>query len=99
MRRSIDGASATSTTNPRGGDPDGMVAESGPAPKAMQGLGLAPLLLTEEQAAELLSISPRKVWELAAAGAIPFVKIGTLKRYRTIDLQDWVERGCPATRD
>ena len=56
---------------------------------------IAPLLLNESQAAKLLSLSPRKVWELAACGAIKFVKIGALKRYRRIDLEKWVEGGCP----
>jgi len=54
-----------------------------------------PLLLTEAQAAALLSLSPRKVWELAACGAIKSVKIGTLKRYRRVDLEEWVASGCP----
>lgn len=56
---------------------------------------IMPLLLTEAQAAEVLSLSPRKVWELAACGAIPCVKIGAVKRYRRIDLEAWVLRGCP----
>ncbi len=60
---------------------------------------VVPLLLTEAQAAELLSLSPRKVWELAACGAIPCVKIGSLKRYRRIDLEEWVRRGCPTARE
>jgi excisionase family DNA binding protein len=105
----LDHQESTMTTNilnkqqnghHRGGDPDAaaMAAESGPAPKvSLQGLGIAPLLLTEEQAAELLGLSSRKVWELAACGAIPSVKIGTLKRYRLIDLQEWVQRGCPTS--
>jgi excisionase family DNA binding protein len=59
---------------------------------------ISPLLLTERHAAKILSLSPRKVWELAACGAIPFVKIGTVKRYRRVDLEDWVGRGCPTSR-
>lgn len=58
---------------------------------------MSPLLLDEAQAAAVLSISSRKLWELAACGAIVFVKIGTLKRYRRSDLEEWVEAGCPAT--
>ena len=42
--------------------------------------------------------SPRKVWELAACGAIPFIKIGSIKRYRRADLEAWVEKGCPTVR-
>ena len=56
---------------------------------------IAPLLLDESQAAVLLSLSPRKLWELAARGAIKSVKIGALKRYRRIDLEAWVSSGCP----
>ncbi len=59
---------------------------------------LTPLLLTEAQAGELLSLSARKVWELAACGAIPCIKIGAVKRYRLIDLEVWVKRGCPTGR-
>ena len=59
---------------------------------------VAPLLFTEEQAAELLSLSPRKLWELAACGAIPFVKIGAVKRYRRVDLEAWVTAGCPTSK-
>jgi excisionase family DNA binding protein len=56
---------------------------------------LAPLLLNEVQVAALLSLSPRKLWELAARGAIKSVKIGALKRYRRIDLEAWVASDCP----
>jgi excisionase family DNA binding protein len=66
-----------------------------PASSTAAGITLAPLLLTEAQAAELLSLSSRKVWELAARGAIKSVKIGALKRYRRIDLEEWVSTGCP----
>jgi excisionase family DNA binding protein len=54
-----------------------------------------PLLFDEEQAAAILSLSQRKLWELAARGAIKSVKIGSLKRYRRTDLEDWVASGCP----
>jgi excisionase family DNA binding protein len=56
----------------------------------------ATLLLTEPEAAKLLNLSPRKLWELAARGTIPFLKIGAVKRYRRADLEAWVARGCPA---
>ncbi len=69
-----------------------MVEENNTAPASDP---ISPLLLTEEQAAAVLSLSPRKVWELAACGAIKFVKIGAVKRYRRIDLEEWVRRGCP----
>lgn len=68
--------------------------------KPREGCGkspFSPLLLTEAQAADVLSLSARKVWELAARGAIPCIKIGAVKRYRPTDLQKWVNDGCPDT--
>jgi hypothetical protein len=56
---------------------------------------IKPLLLDEEAAAAMLSLSPRKLWELSAAGAIKCIKIGALKRYRPSDLEAWVANGCP----
>lgn len=76
-----------------------MNADTLDTPAAGIPVAIAPLLLTEAQAAELLSLSPRKVWELAACGAIPFIKIGALKRYRRIDLEAWVSRGCKTVRE
>lgn len=49
-------------------------------------------LLTETDAAEVLSVSPRTLWGLAAAGEIPFVRIGRLKRYARPDLDDFIAR-------
>ncbi len=72
-------------------------ADATQASKPASAAASPPLLLTEEQAAEVLSLSPRKVWELAACGAIKCVKIGTLKRYRRIDLEAWVAKGCPTS--
>jgi hypothetical protein len=69
------------------------------AREAAQELPCMPLLLTEEQAAALLSISPRKLWELAAGGFIPVIKIDSIKRYRRMDLEAWVEKGCPMVRE
>ena len=94
MRRIETEPAANKNGHGRGAEPDGEAVTHAAPP-----LGIAPLLLTEEQAAELLSISPRKVWELAASGAIPSVKIGALKRYRRADLQAWVDRGCPTSGD
>jgi len=52
-----------------------------------------PNLLDERAAAKLLGISPRKLWGLADAGEIPFIKVGPrLKRYDPRDLEDYVER-------
>ncbi|MEE2707788.1 MAG: helix-turn-helix domain-containing protein [Planctomycetota bacterium] len=48
------------------------------------------LLLTPKQAAESLSISPRKLWALTASGEIPHVRIGRCVRYDFADLQQWI---------
>ncbi|WP_166819884.1 helix-turn-helix domain-containing protein [Thalassoroseus pseudoceratinae] len=50
-----------------------------------------PLLVDEPTAAEMLSISPRKLWGLADAGEIPCLKVGRLKRYAVRDLLAWIE--------
>lgn len=48
------------------------------------------LLLTSEQAALALAISPRKLWELKAGGHVPFVNIGRLVRYPVKGLREWI---------
>ncbi len=50
-----------------------------------------PLLLTARQAAQVLAISPRKVWSLTASGEVPHVRIGRSVRYSTADLQRWID--------
>jgi excisionase family DNA binding protein len=47
------------------------------------------VLLTVEEAAAVLSISERKLWELTNNGEIPCVRIGTLVRYRRAGLEEW----------
>ncbi|TWT86588.1 Helix-turn-helix domain protein [Pseudobythopirellula maris] len=49
-----------------------------------------PLLLTADQAAKALSISPRKLWSLTAGGEIPHVRIGRSVRYPADGLQAFV---------
>ena len=48
------------------------------------------LLLTEREAAEVLAISPRKLWELRMCGKIPCVRIGRAVRYDPADLKAWI---------
>jgi excisionase family DNA binding protein len=50
------------------------------------------ILFTESEAAELLSISKRTLWDLSKDGRIPCVRIGVLKRYRRASLEAWAER-------
>ncbi len=49
------------------------------------------LLLNAREAAELLGISPRKLWELTAPrGPIRCVRIGRAVRYSFATLEQWV---------
>ncbi len=50
-----------------------------------------PLLLRPNEAAQVLAISPRKLWELTNCGEIPCLRIGRAVRYSVEDLQQWIE--------
>lgn len=50
------------------------------------------LLLRPEEAAEALSISPRKLWGLSDSGEIPCVRIGRSVRYDPRDLEAFIAR-------
>jgi excisionase family DNA binding protein len=43
------------------------------------------------QAAQLLAIGERTMWELTRRGAIPCVRIGRAVRYSPLDLRAWIE--------
>lgn len=49
-------------------------------------------LLTLREAAALLSVSERTVWQLGADGQIPQVRIGRAVRYDPADLRRWIEK-------
>ena len=49
------------------------------------------LLLTPQQAAEALAISPRKLWDMTASGEIPHIRLGRSVRYPLDDLQCWID--------
>ncbi|MDB4628023.1 helix-turn-helix domain-containing protein [bacterium] len=55
-------------------------------------------LLRSNDAAALLAISPRKLWELENAGQIPSVRFGRTVRFRMFDLVEWIAscrgKGC-----
>jgi excisionase family DNA binding protein len=50
------------------------------------------LLLTVEQAAEVLSLSRRTLWRLTKDGKLPSVRYGRAVRYWIEDLKKWVEK-------
>lgn len=50
------------------------------------------LLLTPQQAAEALAISPRKLWSMTASREIAHVRLGRCVRYDIRDLEAAIER-------
>lgn len=52
---------------------------------------LAQLLLTRDEAAAVLRISPRFLWSKTKAKEIPCIKIGKCVRYRLSDLAAWLD--------
>ena len=49
------------------------------------------LLLTPQQAADALAISPRKLWGMTASNEIPHIRCGRCVRYSVDDLRQWIE--------
>lgn len=50
------------------------------------------LLVPSRDAAQMLAISERTLWQLRQNGEIPFLRIGKLVRYPVADLEDWIAR-------
>ncbi len=50
-----------------------------------------PFLVNSREAAMLLAISPRKLWELTNRGEIPCLRIGRAVRYSVGELECWVK--------
>ncbi len=53
---------------------------------------VTPLLLTAPEAAKVLRIGRRKLWELTKSGAIRAIHLGRSVRYDPRELQSWVDR-------
>ena len=51
-----------------------------------------PILVDSREAARMLSICPRKLWDLTYRREIPSLKIGRSVRYRLSDLHAWAEK-------
>jgi excisionase family DNA binding protein len=51
-----------------------------------------PILINATEAARLLSISERKLWQLTKDGDVPSVRIDKCVRYRIADLEEWTRR-------
>lgn len=55
-----------------------------------------PLLLTADQVAGMLQVSPRTLWRLVSAQkAIGPVRIGGNTRWRREEVERWIDAGCP----
>lgn len=48
-------------------------------------------LLTAPQVAQILGVHPNWVWAEAKAGRIPSISIGRNRRFRSEDINDWLE--------
>lgn len=60
----------------------------------MQDLGTkAALLVTAREAARMLAVSPRKLWQMTfeAAPGLPYIRCGRLVRYSPADLRQWID--------
>ena len=59
---------------------------------------LTPLAVRPAQAAQMLGISPRKLWELTHRGEVPHAKLGRATLYRVADLEQWLANLSKANR-
>ena len=61
-----------------------------------------PLALRPREAAKVLGISPRLLWQLTKDGHVPCVRVGSGKRrtvlYPLADLQAWLTRQAEASK-
>jgi len=53
---------------------------------------IEPMLLRPQEAAKLLAISPRKLWQLTNMGEVPVVRIGRSLRYPREELRAWISK-------
>ncbi len=54
-------------------------------------------LLTAEELAIKLKISPRTLWRLLASAKIPEpIRFGGNTRWRLFEIETWIGRGCPS---
>jgi excisionase family DNA binding protein len=57
-----------------------------------------PLLISVDELAMILKISPRSVWRLLSAGKmIEPIRIGGAVRWRFQEVKNWIDQGCPPT--
>ncbi len=57
-------------------------------------------LMTVDDVAALLTVSPRTVRRMADSGAMPRpVRLSSLIRWRRHEIDEWVQAGCPSCRE
>lgn len=61
---------------------------------------LQPLALKPRDAAKVIGISERKLWEITAdrTSGIPFIKMGTRTLYPVKELREWLGEKCRSGR-
>lgn len=52
---------------------------------------LTPLVVDEHQAAKMLGISTRTLWDYRKSGEIPVIRLGRLVRFAVDDLRKFIE--------
>ena len=58
---------------------------------------IEPELVDVRGVSAMLACSQRTVWRLSDGGKMPLpIRIGKLVRWRRKDLEEWIQRGCPA---
>lgn len=58
------------------------------------------ILLDVREVAALLRVSPRTVYRMSDAGAMPRPrKLNALSRYSRQEIVEWISSGCPMCRD
>ena len=54
------------------------------------------ILIPAEEVALMLGVSERTLWPLLSAGKVPEpLRIGRNTRWRTAEVREWIEHGCP----
>ena len=54
------------------------------------------VLIPVEEVASMLGVSERTLWRLLSAGKVPEpLRIGRSTRWRSAEIREWIERGCP----
>jgi excisionase family DNA binding protein len=60
---------------------------------------LVPLLIDTDQAGVILGVSSRTIKRMVAEGTIPGVtRVGRCLRFRRLELEAWIAKGCPKGR-